>query len=62
MEYYSAIKRNKSESVLMRWMNLKAVRFINLNADLNESSLSQKEKNKHCILIHMCVCVCTRAH
>ena len=57
MEYYSAIKRNKSESVLMRWMNLKAVRFINLNADLNESSLSQKEKNKHCISIPMCVCV-----
>ena len=25
MEYYSAIKRNQSESVLMRWMNLEPI-------------------------------------
>ena len=25
VEYYSAIKRNKFESVLVRWMNLEAV-------------------------------------
>ena len=25
MEYYSAIKRNASESVLMRWMNLEPI-------------------------------------
>ena len=25
MEYYSAIKRNTSESVLMRWMNLEPI-------------------------------------
>ena len=25
MEYYSAIKRNKFESVLVRWMNLEPV-------------------------------------
>ena len=25
MEYYSAIKRNKFESVLMRWMNLEPI-------------------------------------
>ena len=25
MEYYSAIKRNASESVLMRWMNLESI-------------------------------------
>ena len=40
-EYYSAIKRNKFESVVVRWMNLESV-------ILNE--ISQKEKNKHHIL------------
>ena len=25
MEYYSVIKRNKFETVLVRWMNLKAI-------------------------------------
>ena len=25
MEYYSAIERNASESVLMRWMNLEPI-------------------------------------
>ena len=36
MEYYSAIKRNVFESVLMRWMNLEPV---------TQSEVSQKEKN-----------------
>ena len=44
MEYYSAIKRNTFESVLMRWMNLEPI---------IQSEVSQKEKNKCCILMHM---------
>ena len=44
MEYYSAIKRNKSESVVVRWMNLKPV---------TQSEVSQAEKNKHPILMHI---------
>ena len=41
MEYYSAIKRNTFESVLMRWMNLEPV---------IQSEVSQKEKDKYHIL------------
>ena len=37
MEYYSAIKKNTFESVLMRWMKLEAV---------IQSKVSQKEKHK----------------
>ena len=37
MEYYSAIKRNSFESVLMRWMNLETI---------IQSAISQKGKNK----------------
>ena len=44
MEYYSAIKRNAFESVLMRWMNLEPI---------IQSETSQKEKNKYCILMHI---------
>ena len=44
MEYYAAIKRNKSESVLVRWMNLEPV---------IQSEVSQKEKNKYHILMHI---------
>ena len=44
MEYYSAIKRNAFESVLMRWMNLEPI---------IQSEVSQKEKDKYCILIHI---------
>ena len=44
MEYYSAIKRNEFESVLMRWMNLQPI---------IQSEVSQKEKNKHRILTHV---------
>ena len=43
MEYYSAIKRNAFESVLMRWMNLEP---------LIQSELSHKEKDKY-ILTHI---------
>ena len=35
MEYYSAIKKNMFESVLMRWMNLEPI---------IQSEVSQKEK------------------
>ena len=47
MKYYSAIKKKKKntfESVLMRWMNLE--RII-------QSEVSQKEKDKYCILAHI---------
>ena len=43
IEYYSAIKRNTFESVLMRWMKLES--FI-------QSEVSQKEKDKYHILMH----------
>ena len=42
MEYYSAIKWNAFESVLMRWMNLELI---------IQSEVSQKEKVKYCIFI-----------
>ena len=45
VEYYSATKRNAFESVLVRWMDLEPVK---------QSEESQKEKNKYCILIHVC--------
>ena len=44
MEYYSAIKSNAFESVLMRWMNLGPV---------IQSEVSQKVKDKYCILTHI---------
>ena len=44
MEYYSAIKRNKFESVLMRWMNLEPI---------IQGEVSQKEKDKYVILMHI---------
>ena len=44
MEYYSAIKRNTFESVLMRWMNLEPI---------IQSEVSQNEKAKYCILMHL---------
>ena len=46
MEYYSAINRDTFESVLMRWMNLEPVK---------QSEVSQKEKDKYCILTHIYV-------
>ena len=44
MEYYSAIKRNVFESVLMRWMNLEPI---------IQTEMSQKEKDKYHILTHI---------
>ena len=44
MEYYSALKRNTFESVLMRWMNLEPI---------IQSEVSQKEKDKYHILTHI---------
>ena len=38
MEYYSAIKRNTFESVLVRWLNLEPI---------IHSEVSQKEKHKY---------------
>ena len=43
MEYYSAIKKNTFESVLMRWMKLEPV---------IQSKVSQKEKHQYSILTH----------
>ena len=37
MEYYSAIKKNSFESVLMRWMNLEPI---------IDNEVRQKEKDK----------------
>ena len=44
MGYYSAIKRNTFESVLVRWMNLEPI---------IQSEVSQKEKDKYHILMHI---------
>ena len=44
MEYYSAIKKNAFESVLMRWINLEPI---------IQSEVSQKEKVKYHILMHI---------
>ena len=44
MEYYSAIKKNTVESVLMRWMKLELI---------IQSELNQKEKHQYSILMHL---------
>ena len=44
MEYYSAIKKNAFESVLMRWMKLQP----NI-----QSEVSQKEKHQYSITMHI---------
>ena len=44
LEYYSARKKNAFESVLMRWMNL---------GPTIQSEVSQKGKDKYCILMHV---------
>ena len=44
MEYYSPIKRNKIELFVVRWMDLESV---------IQSEVSQKEKNKYCMLTHI---------
>ena len=42
MEYYSAIKKNTFESVLMRWMKLEPI---------IQSEVGQKEKHQYSILM-----------
>ena len=44
MEYYSAIKKNTFESVLMRWIKLESI---------IQSEVSQKEKHQYSILTHI---------
>ena len=44
MEYYSAIKKNAFESVLMRWMKLESV---------IQSEVSQKGKHQYSIITHI---------
>ena len=44
MEYYSAIKKNTFESVLMGWLKLEPI---------IQSKVSQKEKHQYSILMHI---------
>ena len=44
MEYYSVIKKNTFESVLMRWMKLEPI---------IQNKVSQKEKHQYSILMHI---------
>ena len=44
MEYYSVIKRNAFESVLMKWTKLEPI---------TQSEVNQKEKYKYCVLTHI---------
>ena len=44
MEYYSAIKKDTFESVLMRWMKLQPI---------IQSEVSQKEKHQYSMLTHI---------
>ena len=44
MEYYSAVKKNTFESVLMRWIKLEPI---------IHNEVSQKEKHWYSILMHM---------
>ena len=44
MEYYSAIKKNSFESILMRWMKLEPI---------IQSEVSQKDKDHYSILTHI---------
>ena len=44
MEYYSAIKKNTFESVLMRWIKLELI---------IQSEVGQKEKHQYSILTHI---------
>ena len=45
MEYYSAMKRNEIGSSVAMWMDVES---------LIQSEVSQKEKNKYRILMHIC--------
>ena len=42
MEYYSAVKKNSFESVLMRWMKLEPI---------IQSEVSQKDKHQYSVLM-----------
>ena len=44
MEYYSAIKRNAFESVVVKWMKLQPI---------IQSEVSKNKKNKYHILTHI---------
>ena len=44
MEYYSAIKKNIFESVLMRWIKLEPIKW---------SEVNQKVKHQYSILTHI---------
>ena len=44
MEYYSVIKKNAFESVLMRWMKLEPI---------IPNKVSQKEKHQYSLLMHI---------
>ena len=44
MDYYSAIKKNSFESVLMRWMKLEPIK---------QSEISQKDKDHYSIPAHI---------
>ena len=44
MEYYSPIKNNAFETVLMRWMKLEPI---------IQSEIGQKEKHEYSILMHV---------
>ena len=45
MEYYSAIKKNAFDSVLMRWMKLEPI---------IQSEVSQTVKHQYRILMYIC--------
>ena len=45
MEYYSTLKKNKIMPFATTWMDLEIIIL---------SEVSQKEKNKYCILTHIC--------
>ena len=44
MEYYSAVKKNTFESVLIKWMKLELI---------IQSEVCQKEKHQYSILTHI---------
>ena len=44
LDYYSVIKRNEIELFVMRWMELESI---------IQSEVSEKEKNKYCVLTHI---------
>ena len=45
MEYYSAVKSNELESLVVMWMDLESV---------TQNEVCQKEKNNYNILTHTC--------